>query len=348
MRHMDKEFSTLKKILIFKNDRVGDLFHGLNAIEKIFYNNPGHEFHIYLSSYNDKFSFLFSNVPHKIFITKYNLSFIDKINIVVNLITYNYSKIFILTPKNFLFYLPVFFKNYYYAICVNESWKFRPSNFLRSFLFKSAVNDRIKKKPGESISILLSYLCSNDNFPFTKKEDKLINLSPPNGIGNLANPISSYIHVHFKKLFFYKHGWTIYNFSNFINVLSSNNFNVSITSDLGDTDANLILKKNIPTYSENSKDVFALNKIIYFDNIKGADLFALIKSASCTVSPHGTMTVMASYLDVPVVDIFEPSIDLISFREYKPINKSYKFLIIRKFSTEICIKIVNFLKSNLA
>ena len=129
--------------------------------------------------------------------------------------------------------------------------------------------------------------------------------------------------------------------------MSANNFNVCVTSDLGDTDENLILKRYMPSCITNSVDGFLLNKITYFDNISGVNLFALIKNASCTISPHGTMTVMASYLRIPVVDIFEPTISLNSFKEFRPTNNRYQFLIIRKFSDKICNKIIRLLTNNL-
>ena len=57
------------------------------------------------------------------------------------------------------------------------------------------------------------------------------------------------------------------------------------------------------------------------------------------MSPHGTMTVMASYLNVPVLDIFDNTINKIAFYEYKPDNKNYKFMILKSFSERQLLKI---------
>ena len=86
--------------------------------------------------------------------------------------------------------------------------------------------------------------------------------------------------------------------------------------------------------------------IVYLENIKSLDLFNLIKNASLVVSPHGTMTVMASYLKVPVLDIFDNTINKIAFYEYKPDNDNYKFMILRPFSERQLIKIERLLNND--
>jgi hypothetical protein len=48
---------------------------------------------------------------------------------------------------------------------------------------------------------------------------------------------------------------------------------------------------------------------------------------------------MASYLKVPVFDIFDNTINKIAFYEYKPDNKNYKFMILKSFSEKQMIKI---------
>ena len=48
-----------KKILIFKNDRLGDLAHGFSAINNLILNNPDKEIIIFLSKLSKDFFFLF-------------------------------------------------------------------------------------------------------------------------------------------------------------------------------------------------------------------------------------------------------------------------------------------------
>ena len=47
-----------KKIIIFKNDRVGDLVHSVPAIKNIISNNQDKEIVIYLSTISKNFYFL--------------------------------------------------------------------------------------------------------------------------------------------------------------------------------------------------------------------------------------------------------------------------------------------------
>ena len=75
-------------------------------------------------------------------------------------------------------------------------------------------------------------------------------------------------------------------------------------------------------------------------------MFNLIKNASLVVSPHGTMTVMASYLKVPVLDIFDNTINKIAFYEYKPENDNYKFMILKSFSERQLLKIERLLNND--
>ena len=51
-----------KKVLILKNDRTGDLFVSVNAINKIMNKHYDQNILIYLSKINHKFSFLFSKI----------------------------------------------------------------------------------------------------------------------------------------------------------------------------------------------------------------------------------------------------------------------------------------------
>ena len=48
-----------KKIIIFKNDRLGDLLHGVPAIINVIDQNPDKEIIIFLSKISKNFYFLF-------------------------------------------------------------------------------------------------------------------------------------------------------------------------------------------------------------------------------------------------------------------------------------------------
>ena len=94
----------------------------------------------------------------------------------------------------------------------------------------------------------------------------------------------------------------------------------------------------------NSSDKIDLKKNIhYLHNINTSDLFKLISLSNTIISPHGAMSVMASYLKKDVIDIFDTNININAFREYKPRNKNYKFLILKPDFDKILFKIKKFL-----
>ena len=69
----------MKNIIIFKNDRLGDLFHSLNGINNIMNEHKDDNIEIYLSNYSKSFSFLFDKTNVKINYLNYNLSLIEKL-----------------------------------------------------------------------------------------------------------------------------------------------------------------------------------------------------------------------------------------------------------------------------
>ena len=100
----------IKKIVIFKNDAVGDLIQSLEAINNIIQNNRNNKILIYLSERNKNFDFFFKFDNVEIKVVNYDLTFLQKIQILLYLLRSSTHLIYILTPKNFYFYLPLFFK----------------------------------------------------------------------------------------------------------------------------------------------------------------------------------------------------------------------------------------------
>ena len=122
---------TNKKILVLKNDRAGDFISSVRLISELINNSD--KLDIYLSEYNFNFRFLIPNSNHKK--TNFNLKFIDKIRIFFDIYRNKYDEIFILTPKNFYFFLPLLFKKIkFYAIVINGKKRNRPIFFLRKYL----------------------------------------------------------------------------------------------------------------------------------------------------------------------------------------------------------------------
>ena len=77
-----------------------------------------------------------------------NLNFIEKVKIFFYFLFNKIDTAYILTPKNFYYFLPLIFRNTkFYAITINGLKK-RPQNFLKKYLYKYAEIDRliIKKR----------------------------------------------------------------------------------------------------------------------------------------------------------------------------------------------------------
>ena len=126
-----------KKILILKNDRVGDFFHSLRNIELIreFYSN--YKIEIYLSKINIRFSSVFNSKEFILQEVNYNLSTVEKLKLFYKLMQNDYEYVFILSPKNFYFYLPLIFRKIkFLALCVDGVKRKRPSTFMRKYLYK--------------------------------------------------------------------------------------------------------------------------------------------------------------------------------------------------------------------
>ena len=68
----------MKKILILKNDRVGDLFNSLDGINSILSDHPDCEVEIVLSNISKDLNFLFNLKNVKITLLPYRLSFFNK------------------------------------------------------------------------------------------------------------------------------------------------------------------------------------------------------------------------------------------------------------------------------
>ena len=111
-----------KKIIIFKNDAVGDLVQSLQSINNVIKRYSENEIIIYLSERSKNFSFLIKKKNINVKILNYDLSIGEKIQIFKFLLINYFDKIYILTPKNFYFYLPLFFRKIrFYGLCINST-----------------------------------------------------------------------------------------------------------------------------------------------------------------------------------------------------------------------------------
>ncbi len=330
----------MSKILVLKNDRVGDLANSLKGINSLLNENRDKQIEIILSDISKDLSFLFKIKNVKITYLKYSLNAFDKVKLFLKIITSNFEKIYILTPKNVYFYLPLICNAKVYAITITNKNKSRPFKYLRSKLHYYKDNNRENRKIGQSISNLIYDLCNKEKKVFPN----ILNNNP--SLSLLFNEnislISNFIHIHYKENIFSKNGWTSDDFIDLLNSFKHLNYKVIFTSDLGNFSyhdkflskfSNLNFDNKISSLNFNSR-------IHYFHNINTQDLFKLIDLSNVVISPHGAMTVLASYLNKNVIDIFDTNITSNSFHEFKPKNSNYKFLILANNKNKVTNKIL--------
>ena len=322
-------------ILIFKNDAVGDLTQSLNAIDNIIKNNSEHLITLFLSDLSEKFSFLIPNQSINYQKLNHNLSILEKVKLFFFIMTNKVSKIYILAPHNFYFFLSFIYRNVkFYGFCVDglNNYK-RPNLFFRKFLYKYVINDRsaiFKRKSTKDLQIELTKDKINKNYEFRfnlnlNKSDVLKKYLPKN-----------YIYFHIKKKITDQLGWGIKELNFLFDELLKYFENVVLTKDLG-KDSNTEIFKNRFNVFDFSMNVYKDNKskIIFFDNIEGVDLYNLIKYSRKIVAFHGMMTNLASLEKKPVLDLFHCNINNIedyrkyrnSFYEFKPSYRNYDFII---------------------
>ena len=332
-----------KKILIFKNDRVGDLFHSIKGINSILHEHKDYKIEIILSKISKDISFLFDKNNIKIDIYNYDLNFYEKFKIINKVFFSNYEKIFILSPKNIYFYLPIISNSKFYAVVVKDHKGNRPLKFLRNKLFKFEINDRTSKRINEGISTLTEKLCNENSIEYPN----ILNNKPLNSklLNDNIYLFKNFVHFHYKNSLFKNNGWTINNFLDLINKISKKTEKVFISSDFGNYEHNnyFLKKLSFINFESGKMNIDNDSKIIYLHNIKVNDLFKLIHLSNQVISPHGTMTLMASYLNKKVIDLFDAKVSIISFREFKPSNKNYNFLILKNDIDLVVNKIINFL-----
>ena len=331
----------MNKILVLKNDRVGDLANSLKGINSLLNENRDKEIEIILSGISKDLSFLFKIKNVKITYLNYSLNIFDKVKLFFKVITSNFEKIYILAPKNIYFYLPLICNAKIFAITITNKNKSRPFKYLRSKLHYYRDNNRVNRKVGQSISNLIDDLCNNEK----KNYPNILNNNP--SLSLLFNEnislVSNFIHIHYKENIFSKNGWTSDDFIDLINSFKDLNYKTIFTSDLGNFSYH---NKFLSTFSNVNFDnkISNLNfksKIHYFHNINAQDLFKLIDLSNVVISPHGAMTVLASYLNKNVIDIFDTNVTSNSFHEFKPKNFNYKFLILTNDKNKVKNKILN-------
>ena len=323
------------QILILKNDAVGDLTHSLTAIHNIIKNNKDYIITLYLSNLSTKFSFLISDKSVNYKKLNFNLPIFEKIRLFFYIMTNKISKIYILAPHNFYFFLSFLFRNVkFYALCVNglNNYK-RPNLFLRKFLYKYVINDRsaiFKRKSTKELQIELTEGAVSNNYEYKfnlnlNKSDILKKYLPDN-----------YVYFHVKKKVIDQLEWGINDLKLLFDELLKYYEYVVLTKDI-ENDLNTEIFRSqfnvfdflLKHYNDNK------SRIILFDNIEGEDLYNTITHSKKIIAFHGMMTNLGSLEKKPILDLFHCNINnwddyrkyRNSFYEFKPSYNNYDFII---------------------
>ncbi len=345
--------SNEEKIIVLKNDAVGDLTQSLKAIKNIINTHQNKIIEIYLSERSEKFNFLISNNNNiKFKKLSYDLKIIDKLKLIIYLLKNKVSNIYILTPKNFYFYLPLLFRNIkFFGLCINgrNNYK-RPSLFLRKYLFRYVINDRGATYKRVHTTELQDDL-TKENISNTKNniEVKLNNSNILN-----ENLPDNYIYFHLKKSITDKLNWNIDDLIKLFNFLLKKYEHVIFTRDIeiNNREDHIRKKFMIIDFENNTilnKDLDS--KIVLYDNIEGEDLYKTIINSSKVIAFHGMMTNLASIKKKKVVDMWFCDIknynDYKNYRnafyEFKPKYNGYNFIIPSKQIDKTIRKLSSFI-----
>jgi hypothetical protein len=322
---------TRKKVLVLKNDRGGDLLNSITCISSLL--TDKNDTTIFLSDFNIGFGFLFKNA--KINKINYNLNLLDKLKIFIYILYNKFDEIYILTPKNYYYYLPFFFRKInFYAITVDGVKRKRPSDYLKRFLSSYVIIDR-KKINIKSSSELQQDLISK-KYTIDKS---LININRPKLDSFIKKNIpEKFIFVQYKESFYNKINLSERNFLVLLDSLALNNEHIIFSSDIEFNQSNIFFFNNLRVFDCKNKILKNLDddrNITYLHNIDSENLFAIIEKSHKIISPHGLVTHMCKFYNKKSINLFNFIIrnnkDLlhqkIAFSEwYKNMNIKFLFL----------------------
>ena len=304
-----------KKILIFKNDRGGDLVSSIRLIYKL---NKNNNLTIYLSNVNYSFNFLLTKLQIKKI--NFNLNFIDKIKIFFDLVKNHYDEVYILSPKNFYFYMPILFrKTKFFAIVINGKKRNRPNLYLRKYLYKYEIAYRTKLNKKNIIQNQLSLIDSDIKFDYRELD---LGKFDTNVSQNLPK---KFIFFQFKKSFFDQLNWSTNEFEKIIKFIETKNNFILFSSDIeNNTYDSYFIKKYTTIDFENSNKFTTKGNqnIIYLRKIDPKNLFLIIRNADKILCPHGLVTQISYLFNKKSINMFSFKINNINDYHHEKISFS--------------------------
>lgn len=320
----------MNKVLILKNDRVGDFITSINSINLILNKHINSDIFIFLSKNNYKFNFLFKNIKTKVF--NYDLKVFEKFLIFLFILTNKISDVYILAPKNFYYYLPFIFRKIkFHGLCINSD-RSRPNSFLKKYLYSTSTLYRKDKS-----KIISTYKAQEKLINYKENIQNFVHLDFPKfKIFNFPKNVTffHYKHILFKKLLL----WDNETICKFILFLASKKENIVFSSELNFSEENEFFKKKFNSYDFKLKKFNKIydNNVLFLDNIEGKDLFNVIDLSTEVIAPEGAISHIGNFLNKRTLalmhfnfknkkDIFRQINDLI---EWSP--KNFKFLVLKK------------------
>tara|TARA_B100000989_G_scaffold134072_1_gene99619 strand:- start:763 stop:1740 length:978 start_codon:yes stop_codon:yes gene_type:complete len=315
-----------KKILILKNDRVGDLFHSLKNIETLISLFSEDNIELCLSKINIRFANVLESKNLKFSETNLNLTLVDKVILFKKMFINKYDYVFILSPKNFYFYLPLIFKKTnFIGICVDGKRK-RPNKFLRKYLFAYEVNDRTSNKKK------LAIYNTEKKLIYNVFKNKIHDLNIKKIKSSPFDKRSVNVLFHYKSEIFGKTEENLNHFHTFfLNLVKNFNMKIKISTDL---DFDIKNEKILYKYKGEVD-------IKFLGPINANQLLCEIKNSELIISPHGAITCIAGYYDKNIIDIFDRNITKNAFYEFKPNTAGiYQFIVKPKNKTKLFKKLL--------
>lgn len=341
-----------KKIVIFKNDRIGDLIWSLDSLNFINQNNKDKDITYFLSNINFSMNFLVQCENVEFRKINYHPNFLEKLSIIKFFLTTQIHSVYIFRPQSFYYLLPIIFffkKIKFNGFCINDKNNYkRPNKFLRIFLNKIIINDRSSTAIKPHTAELQNKLVDFEADKYNKKKYSLI---------SNHHSQNKYILFQFKKKFFDFYKWEFKVLVNVLNQLSIYNLPIYLIKDKEHDFYNKIFKSEFNYYNFKTKEkITKSSNVHFFDEIEGLNYFSLIYNSSIVIAPHGTVTSVSNlnsksltidlfFLDKKKIDFYEIKN---SFHEFKPKNKNYKFMLIsnnyHKWLKKVDILIKNYTK----
>ena len=303
----------------------------LRAINCILNNHKSDDITIFLSNINSKFGFLFLKIKKKVF--SFDLSFLEKIRIFFYFVFNKIDYAYILTPKNFYYYLPLFFrKTEFYGITI-KSKKSRPNNFLKKYLYKQVTIDRINIKKRLSSYILQENLVKkNLSYNFLINTNHIIE-------HNFSLP-KNYVFFHYKhNLFANLLRWDFKKIKELLFFLKLKYENLLFSSELNKPESDHFFYNNFNSYNFENHKINKLNNnsIFFLQKIEGYNLFDVVKNSKKVIAPEGIITHIGHFLNKPVLSLLHFNIhnrqdfinQIISCKEWFPPN-NYEYTVLKK------------------